>query len=143
MGNALVARLFYSLRKRGVPVWRNAALQELMMEGTRVSGAVLAADGAHRRVSARRGVVLATGGFGGSVERLNEYVRPPMAHAVAFAGAAGDGMRIARMAGAVIEDDHASPAFWSPVSATDWLAGGCGAFAHLSLDRAPSPALSR
>ena len=136
MGNALVARLFYSLRKRGVAVWRNAALRELIMEGPRVSGAVLEVDGARRRVTARRGVVLATGGFGGSVEHLNEYVRPPLAHAVAFAGAAGDGMLLARMAGAAIEDDHASPAFWSPVSATDWLAGGCGAFAHLSLDRA-------
>jgi len=36
-------------------------------------------------VIARRAVVLATGGFGGSVERLNEYVRPPLKHAVAFA----------------------------------------------------------
>jgi succinate dehydrogenase/fumarate reductase flavoprotein subunit len=81
-------------------------------------------------------VVLATGGFGGSVERLNEYVRPPMAHAVAFAGAQGDGMRIARAAGAAIEDDHAAPVFWSPVSDTSWLRGGRGAYPHLSLDRA-------
>jgi hypothetical protein len=40
----------------------------------------------------RRGIVLATGGFGGSVDRLNDYVRPPLSHAVAFAGAAGDGL---------------------------------------------------
>ena len=126
MGNALVARLFYSLRRNGVPVWLNACLQELTVAAGRVCGAVLLVDGNPRRVTARRGVVLATGGFGGSVERLNEYVRPPLAHAVAFAGAAGDGMRIARMAGAAIEDDHASPAFWSPVSATDWLAGEIG-----------------
>src|SRR5260370_25624399 len=48
------------------------------------------------RSTTRRGVVLATGGFGGSVERLNDHVRPPLAHAVAFAGAAGDGIRLAR-----------------------------------------------
>jgi succinate dehydrogenase/fumarate reductase flavoprotein subunit len=136
MGNALVARLFYSLRQRGVPIWRNACLQELIVEGERVCGAVLAVDGEMRRVMARRGVVLATGGFGGSIDRLNDYVDPPLAHAVAFAGAAGDGMRIARATGAAIEDDHASPAFWTPVSATPWLADGCGAFPHLSLDRA-------
>ena len=35
-----------------------------------------------------------------------------------------------------MNDDHAQPAFWSPVSATPWVAGGCGAFPHLSLDRA-------
>jgi succinate dehydrogenase/fumarate reductase flavoprotein subunit len=136
MGNALVARLFYSLRGRGVPIWRNACLQELTLAGTKVCGAVLAVEGTPRRVAARRGVVLATGGFGGSVDRLNDYVRPPLAHAVAFAGAAGDGMRIARAAGAAVEEDHASPAFWTPVSDTGWLAHGRGAFPHLSLDRA-------
>jgi succinate dehydrogenase/fumarate reductase flavoprotein subunit len=136
MGNALVARLFYSLRQRGVPVWRNASLEELTVERACVRGALIAADGMRRRISARRGVVLATGGFGGSVERLNGYVRPPLAHAVAFAGAAGDGIRIAQAAGAAIEDDHASPVFWTPVSDTAWLARGCGAFPHLSLDRA-------
>jgi succinate dehydrogenase/fumarate reductase flavoprotein subunit len=136
MGNALVARLFYSLRRNGVPIWRNASLQELTLAGARVCGAVLAVEGELRRVSVRRGVVLATGGFGGSVDRLNDYVRPPLARAVAFAGAAGDGMRIARAIGAAVEEDHASPAFWTPVSETSWLADGCGAFPHLSLDRA-------
>src|SRR5215468_6670228 len=129
-------RLFYSLRRNGVPVWLNACLQELTVAAGRVCGAVLLANGNSRRVTARRGVVLATGGFGGSVERLNDYVRPPLAHAVAFAGAAGDGIRMARMLGAFLEDDHASSAFWTPVSETPWLDGGCGAFPHLSLDRA-------
>ena len=136
MGNALVARLFYSLRRRGVPIWLNAPLQELTVAGDRVAGAVTSFAGRPQRVVARRAVVLATGGFGGSVERINDYVRPPLAHVVAFPGAAGDGMRIARAACATVEDDHAEPAFWSPVSATSWLAGGCGAFPHLSLDRA-------
>jgi succinate dehydrogenase/fumarate reductase flavoprotein subunit len=136
MGNALVARLFYSLRRRNVPLWLNASLDELTVADGRIIGAVLAVDGQQRRVTARRAVVLATGGFGGNVERLNAYVRPPLAHAVAFAGAAGDGMRIARAAGAAVEDDHDQPAFWSPVSETGWLAGGRGVYPHLSLDRA-------
>jgi succinate dehydrogenase/fumarate reductase flavoprotein subunit len=136
MGNALVARLFYSLRRNGVPVWLNASLQELTVAAGRVCGAVLMVNGSLRRVTARRGIVLATGGFGGSVERLNDYVRPPLAHAVAFAGAAGDGIRLARTLAAFLEEDHASAAFWTPVSETGWLDGGCGAFPHLSLDRA-------
>jgi succinate dehydrogenase/fumarate reductase flavoprotein subunit len=136
MGNALVARLFYSLRRRGVPMWLNASLQELTLSRTRVCGALLAVEGKPRRVTVRRGVVLATGGFGGNVDRLNDYVRPPLAYAVAFAGAAGDGMRLARAVGAAAEEDHASPAFWTPVSGTAWLRDGCGAFPHLSLDRA-------
>ncbi len=91
MGNALAARLFYSLRQRKVPIWLNASLRELTIADGRVTGAVLSVDGETRRVTARRAVVLATGGFGGSVERLNEYVRPPLKHAVAFAGARGRG----------------------------------------------------
>jgi succinate dehydrogenase/fumarate reductase flavoprotein subunit len=135
MGNALVARLFYSLRKNHVPVWLNAPLQELSVTNGRVTGAVLSVDGKLRHVKTRRAVVLATGGFGGSVARMNDYVRPPLAHAVAFAGAEGDGMRIARAVGAAIEDDHASPMFWSPVSDTAWFRRGRGAYPHLSLDR--------
>jgi succinate dehydrogenase/fumarate reductase flavoprotein subunit len=136
MGNALAARLFFSLRQRNVPVWLNASVRELTTADGRVTGAVLAVDGKTRRVTARRAVVLATGGFGGSVERLNEYVRPPLKHAVAFAGARGEGMTVARAAGAAVEDDHAQPAFWTPVSETGWLAGGRGAYPHLALDRA-------
>jgi succinate dehydrogenase/fumarate reductase flavoprotein subunit len=119
-----------------VPVWLNASLQDLTLAGNRVCGALISQAGRPQRVLARRAVVLATGGFGGSIDRLNDHVRPPLAHVVAFPGAAGDGMRVAHAAGAAIEDDHAQPAFWSPVSATPWVAGGCGAFPHLSLDRA-------
>jgi succinate dehydrogenase/fumarate reductase flavoprotein subunit len=136
MGNALVARLLFSLIQNRVPIWCNACLEELTVSGGRVRGGVLSMNGKRRRVLARRGVVLATGGFGGSVERLNEYVRPPPAHAVAFSGAAGDGIRLARAVGATVEEDHASPAFFTPISDTRWLADGCGAFPHLSLDRA-------
>src|SRR5262249_24232157 len=136
MGNALVARLLYSLRRNGVPVWLNASLQELTVAAGRVCGAVLLVNGNPRRVTVRRGVVLATGGFGGSVGRLNDYLRPPPAHVVGFAGAAGAGIWKPRAAGASLEKDHASPAFCTPVSATAWLDGGCGAFPHLSLDRA-------
>ncbi|MGH6789839.1 MAG: FAD-dependent oxidoreductase [Pseudolabrys sp.] len=136
MGNALAARLFYSLRRNNVPVWLDAPLHELTLSDDRVTGAVLSVAGKRRRVSARLGVVLATGGFGGSVERLNDYVKPPLAHAVAFEGAAGDGMRVARAVGAAVEDDHVSPAFWTPVSETAWMNCGRGAYPHLSLDRA-------
>ncbi len=136
MGNALAGRLLFSLIQNRVPIWCNASLEELTLSGGRVRGGVLSINGKRRQVMARRGVVLATGGFGGSVDRLNEYVRPPLAHTVAFSGAAGDGMRLARAVGAAVEEDHASPAFFTPVSNTRWLADGCGAFPHLSLDRA-------
>jgi succinate dehydrogenase/fumarate reductase flavoprotein subunit len=136
MGNALAARLFYSLRQRKVRVWLNASMQELTTANGRITGAVLSVDGGTRHVAARHGVVLATGGIGGSVEQLNNHVRPPLQHTVAFAGAEGDGMTAARAAGASVEGDHAQPAFWTPVSETGWLTGGRGAYPHLALDRA-------
>jgi len=136
MGNALAARLFYSLRQRKVPIWYEASLQELTVAGGRVVGAVLSVAGEPRRVIVRRAVVLATGGFGGSVERLNEHVQPPLKHTVAFSGAEGDGLHLARALGAAIEDEHAAPVFWTPVSDTEWFAGGRGAYPHLALDRA-------
>ena len=108
MGNALAARLLKSLKAQQVRIRPNAALQELTVEDGRVTGAVVTIDGKPQRITARRGVILATGGFGGSAVRLNEYVKPPLADAVAFAGAQGDGMRIARAAGAAVEDDHES-----------------------------------
>lgn len=135
MGNALAARLLYSLRQKHVPIWLDATLQELQTHSGRVTGALVNVGGASRRIVARRGVILATGGFGGSVDGMNAHVRPALGHAVAFAGAAGDGGRIARAAGAVMEDDHESPVFWTPVSDTAWLAGGRGAYPHLALDR--------
>ena len=119
-----------------MPVWLNASLRELTSADGRVTGATISVGGETRHVIARRAVVLATGGFGGSVEKLNEYVRPPLRHAVAFAGARGEGMAVARAAGAAVEADHAQPAFWTPVSETGWLAGGRGAYPHLALDRA-------
>ncbi|MBX9841205.1 MAG: FAD-dependent oxidoreductase [Xanthobacteraceae bacterium] len=135
MGNALAARLLMSLKAQRVPIRLNAALQELIVEDGRVTGAVIGSNGRQQRVTARRGVILATGGFGGSTVRLNDHVTPPLADAVAFAGAAGDGMRIARAAGAAVEDDHEQPVFWTPVSRTAWLKGGRGAYPHLALDR--------
>jgi succinate dehydrogenase/fumarate reductase flavoprotein subunit len=135
MGNALAARLLMSLKAQKVPIWLNAALQDLIVEHGRVTGAIVGTNGKAQRIMARRGVILATGGFGGSTVRLNDYVKPPLADAVAFAGAAGDGMRIARAVGAAVEDDHESPVFWTPVSRTAWLKGGRGAYPHLALDR--------
>ncbi|MEI8153223.1 MAG: FAD-dependent oxidoreductase, partial [Hyphomicrobiales bacterium] len=135
MGNALAARLFYSLRRNNVPVWLSTSLHDLVTDGTGVCGAVAQVNGEPRGIVARRGVILATGGFGGSIERLNEHVRPGLAHALAFAGAEGDGMRTAAAVGAAIELDHESPVFWTPVSDTRWLEGGRGAYPHLALDR--------
>ena len=62
-GQALIGGLYAALRQRQVPVWLNAPLQELILDGARVAGAVVLRDGKPERLTARRGVVLAAGGF--------------------------------------------------------------------------------
>lgn len=63
LGNALTGGLRMALNKRGVPVWLRSPLVELIEEGGRVVGAVVDKDGQRMTIEARRGVVLAAGGF--------------------------------------------------------------------------------
>src|SRR5690606_29623231 len=70
MGNALVGMLLLSLREASVEIMINTMVDELLTDGDgRVVGAVVT-DGAGRpeRIEAKRGVVLATGGFGKSAK---------------------------------------------------------------------------
>src|SRR5262249_59170574 len=62
MGNALAARLFYSLRRNGVPVWLNASLQELTVAAGRACGAGPFVYGKTRRATTRPGGQVADGG---------------------------------------------------------------------------------
>ena len=62
-GQALAAGMFAGLLEAGVPVWTGAELTELIEEDGRVVGAVLNQRGRTVTVTARRGVVLAAGGF--------------------------------------------------------------------------------
>lgn len=61
-GQALVAGLFAGVLRARIPVWTDTTLLRLH-GGDRVSGAVVEHDGREVTVTARRGVVLATGGF--------------------------------------------------------------------------------
>ena len=77
MGNAFVANLFHRLLARGGRVWFNATATELLREDGRVVGAVVAHQGRELRVRARRGVVLAGGGFSASPEWRGRYLPSP------------------------------------------------------------------
>ena len=74
LGNAVIGRLKYSLDKKGVPLWRRTPLVELVREEGRVTGAVVERDGKPYRVRARRGVVLATGGFERNQAMRDQYI---------------------------------------------------------------------
>ena len=64
MGQALIAYLRKALQDYGIPLWLNSPAEELVVEGDRVMGVVVQRSTGERvRVGARRGVVLAAGGF--------------------------------------------------------------------------------
>jgi hypothetical protein len=97
LGNALVANLFKNLLDRGGSVWFNCRTTELIVENGRVSGLVVQYKGKELRIHARRGIVLAAGGFPGSAELRQRYLRRPAAQYTRACGACtGDTMLLAR-----------------------------------------------
>lgn len=62
-GQTLVAHLRYSLQKRGMPLWLNTPLEELIVENGAVVGARATKEGEPITIRARKGVVMASGGF--------------------------------------------------------------------------------
>jgi succinate dehydrogenase/fumarate reductase flavoprotein subunit len=123
-GNALAARLFKSLFKScidlAIPVWTDTCLRRLLCEEGRVVGAEIERGGRLLRVRARRGVVLACGGFGRDLARCEALFERPQLDgldwSLAPAGNTGDGLRVALEVGARIEPRTTTAAFWAPVS---------------------------
>ena len=76
-GAASVTRLFASIKKRNIPIWRSAALQEFILRDNKVIGAVIQKDGRLIKVQARRGVIVASGGFGQNQEMREKYLPKP------------------------------------------------------------------
>ncbi len=139
MGNAFVARLFYTLRRRqNVSFWFKASPMRLIQEGQRVAGAVVSRDGKIITVRARRGVILASGGFPAGKALREELIPARMAQhdSLAFPGNVGDGLRLAREAGGDVETQHGAPLFHMPVSIMKKPDGSVARYPHVYLDRA-------
>ncbi|MEN5299408.1 FAD-dependent oxidoreductase [Brucella sp. TWI559] len=119
-GNALVARLLHSAADRGVRLWAELSAHELCRTGDRVSGAILAGPHGDVIVSARRGVVLATGGFPHDPGRLHDLLPHVQAgtphHSAAPESNSGDGLRLAESVGGHINTGMSHAAAYAPVS---------------------------
>lgn len=73
-GRALVARLRLAVRDAGIPLWLDSPMTELLVEDGVVAGVVVERDGAPVRVLARRGVLLASGGFDHNAAMREQYL---------------------------------------------------------------------
>ncbi|VTU19174.1 3-oxosteroid 1-dehydrogenase [Variovorax sp. PBS-H4] len=137
LGNALAARLFKTVLDRRIEYWLGAPLKKLVVESGRVVGAEIEHEGKLSRVRAKRGVVVATGGFPWSPDlRAMLYPQPTGPWSMSPQGNAGEGIEIARAAGAALGKDHFAPAFWAPVSILERPDGSQLRFPHLVWDRA-------
>ncbi|MGH2341253.1 FAD-binding protein [Segnochrobactraceae bacterium EtOH-i3] len=138
MGNALVARLFFSLRQRQVPVWFDSPLVDFIRSDAGVIGAVVKTPTGTRRVRARAGVVLATGGIGRS-SALRKTLFPAEVGSVSQSppGNTGDGISLAvDRLGAGLDTGHDSAALWMPCSLLKTGDGPPAIWPHILLDRA-------
>ncbi|WP_027546372.1 FAD-dependent oxidoreductase [Bradyrhizobium sp. WSM2254] len=137
LGNALAARLYASLLARQVEILFSVDVEDLSMHGDRVSGVVIRHGSRDRAIAARRGVVLAAGGFSHDAA-LRKRFFPPAAEFVSAANASGtgDGLRLAATAGAALNTEATSPAYWVPASLFRRADGSRGVFPHMVTDRA-------
>ncbi len=116
MGQALAARLRYSLLRWKIPLWLESPLEDLIVEQGKVEGAVVRREGRLLKIRARRGVLLAAGGFPHHEEMRKRYLPAPTDTRWSLANPAntGDAIRIAMAYGAAV--DLMDEAWWGPVS---------------------------
>jgi succinate dehydrogenase/fumarate reductase flavoprotein subunit len=137
MGNALIGRLFYSLRKRKVPILFDARLVDLIGDRRGVTGARLRVGGKEIVVKARTGVVLATGGYAHNQRFRETFMpRPVPLHSMSYEGNQGDGIGLGERLGAATAPAQCTSGLWTPVSIVPRSDGSKGLFPHLVLDRA-------
>jgi 3-oxosteroid 1-dehydrogenase len=125
IGQSLAARLRLAMRERGIPLWLDSPMTELLtdIDGS-VSGALVERDGNKQRIAARLGVILASGGFDHDLAWRKEQL-PVLESAgsqdwsFGNPAAMGDGIRAGQKVGAATE--LLDEAWWFP--AIQWPDG--------------------
>lgn len=134
-GNALVARLLKSADDLNVRLIANAPARKLRVRNGRVVGVDVGNDGAVMAIEARRGVVLATGGFPhDDALKAQLFPHAPTGrehHSAAPLTNTGDGIRLGAAAGGHLRRDLAHAGAWAPVSLVPNGDGTFERFPHL------------
>lgn len=132
MGNALAARLLRSAHDAGVTLWRNTGVTGLVGGSGRITGVRVERDGRALELKARKGVVLATGGFSANEQLRRAYMPYPDQHISIMAGCnTGDGMNMGLEAGGTIDGENVANGVWSVVSTMTKPDGSKAIYAHL------------
>ena len=110
LGRGMLGALLKGLLDHGVEVTTSSRATGLLVEDGRVVGARFEGGA---EVRARRGVVLATGGFERDPELVRDFLRGPLRHAPGAPTNTGDGLRMAMRVGAQL--GVMREAWWVPV----------------------------
>lgn len=113
-GRALIARFLKAIEQYpDASLQLDTAVVELVRDGARVTGAVVESKGRRRAIQARRGVLLATGGFEGNAAMRHRYGVPgDVADTMGPWGNLGQAHEAAIAVGADV--DLMDQAWWSP-----------------------------
>jgi 3-oxosteroid 1-dehydrogenase len=118
-GSSLIGQMLKVLIDLGddePPLWTNAAMDDLIVEDGRVVGARVSRDGSTLSIEARKGVLLAAGGFGHNADMRRRYSgdQPNEAKwSIANAGDTGEVLQSAMALGA--KTDLLDEAWWLPM----------------------------
>lgn len=119
LGNALTGALRLALKEQNVPLWLSTPMRELVREGDAVTGIVVERDGKPYRIRARKGVVLAAGGFDKN-EQMRKANAPLYRSALLSGGVSsntGDAINAGAAVGAGtmnLQSAWAAPVFYVP-----------------------------
>jgi 3-oxosteroid 1-dehydrogenase len=109
-------KILVDLRGGEPPLWINAAMEDLVVEDGRVVGARVSRGGSSLNIEARKGVLLAAGGFGHNADMRRRYGgdQPNEAQwSIANAGDTGEVLQTAMRLGA--KTDLLDEAWWLPM----------------------------
>jgi 3-oxosteroid 1-dehydrogenase len=114
LGPALIGSLRRSLMDRDVPLWLETSLKELLTDGERVVGAEVERDGKRLRIQARRGILLAAGGFERNLAMREKYQPRPTSDqwTEGCSSNTGDSVEIGTAVGGSL--DLMDEAWWTP-----------------------------
>ena len=119
LGNALLGGLRLAINEKKVPLWLESPLEELITEKGKVTGAIVRHEGKTLRIRAKKGVVLAAGGFDKNQMMRDENA--PLYRNATYSGGTGGNTGDSIRAGTAIGADTlnmqsawAAPVFYVP-----------------------------
>lgn len=134
-GNALVAQLMKAALDEHVTLETSSPVRDLLIEEGRVAGAVAETPAGRTMFRARKGVVLAAGGFPHDIARKAKmFAHAPTGRehwSAAPRANTGDGLRLGESAGGRVREDLSNAGAWAPVSLAPKRGGDFGTFPHL------------